>query len=186
MAIYVYHNPEFLAFYRDPALHTLDLGRLYLAAIVETDDPEIAYRLTQHVDHLWHESSQVTTVTRSRSTSVGDMLALEDGRLLVVKSLGFAECPEMALPAERSRLLRWMRATVQTLEDLGADKPAALMNEAVRQVGHLYTALLFAQPILAADAADPTGEQDKPYRALLARFASEQARWALAQADGGQ
>lgn len=38
MAIYVYHNPDFLEFYRGAGPETPDLRRLYLAAIVDPDE----------------------------------------------------------------------------------------------------------------------------------------------------
>ena len=46
------------------------------------------------------------------------------------------------------------------------------------------TALLFAASVLET-LADEEG-QPNPQQALLVRFAVEQARWALARADGGQ
>lgn len=179
MAIYVYHNPEFLAFYQDPELQTLEFRRLYLAAIVETNDPEIAYRLTQHVDRPWHESSQVRAVTRSRSTSVGDVLETEDGRLLLVAPFGFTELPDASLPAASSPL-------IQSLHSFTADEnnQAEVQDRLAWKIRHLYTALLFATSVLEMAPDEDEGRPD-PQQTLLARFAGEQARWALAQADGG-
>jgi hypothetical protein len=42
MPLRVYHNPDFLTFYQEPKPQTIDLQRLYLAAIVATDEPETA------------------------------------------------------------------------------------------------------------------------------------------------
>jgi hypothetical protein len=56
-----------------------------------------------------------------------------------------------------------------------------VLEATARRVRALYTALLFALPLLASIAG---GEKVKPYQALLARFAAEQAQWALAQAGG--
>ena len=114
MPIHVYHNPEFLAFYQEPDLQAVDLAHLYLAAIVASDDPETAYRLTQHVE-TWYENPGVTTVVRSRSTSVGDVLALPDGRLLVVASFGFEPLADAVLPAAGSALMQQLQTAISAL-----------------------------------------------------------------------
>jgi hypothetical protein len=180
MPIRVYHNPDFLTFYQEPDPQAIDLGRLYLAAIVATDDPETAYRLTQHVQ-TWYENPGVTAVVRSRSTSVGDVLALADGRLLVVASFGFEPLADAVLPADGSVLMQQLEAAIAALAGGDSREAAAALEASASEVGVLYTALLFALPLLASVAG---GEKVKPYQALLARFAAEQARWALAQADG--
>lgn len=185
MPIRVYHNPDFLTFYQ---AQTLDLGRLYLAAIVATDEPETAYRLTQHVE-TWYGNPGVTTVVRSRSTSVGDVLALADGRLLLVASFGFEPLADAVLPADGSALMRRLQAAISALAGSENREAASALEATARQLRALYTALLFALPLLAcAEHAEAMagGGKVKPYQALLARFASEQARWALAQADGGE
>lgn len=178
MAIYVYHNPDFLEFYRGAGPETPDLRRLYLAAIVDTDEPHIAYYFTQHLGMDWFEHPNATTVVRSRSTSVGDVLETEAGRLFLVAPFGFTELEDKFLPAESSALLHTLRAVAAKDETHGA-----LHDTIVSRVRHLYTALLFAAYVLESlsDEEAPPG----PDRTLLARFAAEQARWALAQADGG-
>src|SRR5690606_32599798 len=116
-----------------------DLASLYLAAIVDTDDPEQAYRLTQHVDADWYAHPAVTAVVRSRSTSIGDVLETEEGRLLLVASFGFRELAGRTLPARQTALISSLRACA------AADKG---QQEAVIQTVHtLYTALLFAAPL---------------------------------------
>jgi hypothetical protein len=174
MAIHVYHNPYFLDISRQPAPEDPDLASLYLAAIVATDDPEQAYRLTQHVHADWYGHPAVTTVVRSRSTSVGDVLETVDGRLLLVASFGFTELAGHALPVAATALTRALGA-------LAPDKERP--ETALRTARYLYTALLFATPMLEALAVDV--DRPDPYLALLARFAAEHARWALAQAYGG-
>lgn len=178
MAIYVYHNPDFLEFYRGAGPETPDLGRLYLAAIVDTDEPRIAYYFTQHLGMDWFEHPNVTTVVRSRSTSVGDVLETEDGRLLLVAPFGFTEIDGVSLPAECSALMQALRAPAA--ED---ETHEEVHDTIIPRVRHLYTALLFAAAVLEAlsDEEAPPG----PDQALLARFAAEQARWALAQTEGG-
>lgn len=180
MPIRVYHNPDFLTFYQEPDPKAIDLGRLYLAAIVATDEPETAYRLTQHVE-TGHENPGVTTVVRSRSTSVGDVLALADGRLLVVASFGFEPLADAVLPADGSALMRRLMAAISALSEDEDQEAVAALEAGARQVRALYTSLLFARPLLEGVAS---GEKVKPYQALLARFAAEQAGWVLAQADG--
>ena len=175
MAIYVYHSPEFLEFSRRAGEGTPDLRRLYLAAIVDTDEPEFSYAITQHVDSDWYADPSVTTVVRSRSTSVGDILETEDGRLLLVASFGFTELPDASLPAVDSALIQELRS-LSAKESIQAEGMS-------RRVHHLYTALLFAASVLEALSEDV--DRPDPYQALLARFAAEQARWALTQADGG-
>lgn len=177
MAIYVYHNPDFLEFYRGASDETPDLRRLYLAAIVDSEEPEIAYRFTQHLGMDWFEHPNVTTVVHSRSTSMGDVLATEDGRLLLVAPYGFNELVDASLPVASS-------AVIQVLRSLAAAEGAnETALELTRQVSHLYTALLFAASVLEALAEDV--ERPDPQQALLARFAVEQARWALSQAARG-
>ena len=178
MAICVYHTPDFLEFYRGAGPETPDLRRLYLAAIVDTDEPRIAYYFTQHLGMDWFEHPNVTAVVRSRSTSVGDVLETEDGRLLLVAPFGFTEFTDKSLPAENSALMQALRALVAG-EEMDEDAQRRLIPKA----RYLYTALLFAAYVLEAlsDEEAPSG----PGRALLTRFAAEQARWALDHADGG-
>lgn len=178
MAIYAYHNPDFLEFYRGAGPETPDLRRLYLAAIVDTDEPRIAYYFTQHLGIEWHAHPNVTTVVHSRSTSVGDVLETEDGRLLLVAPFGFTELEDKSLPAETSALVQTLRALVA-----GEEMDEDAQRRFIPKARYLYTALLFAAYVLEslADEEAPPG----PDRALLTRFAAEQARWVLDQADGG-
>lgn len=174
MAIHVYHNPSFLDCNQSAGSPSPDLARLYLAAIVDTDDPEQAYHLTQHVDGDWYGYPAVTTVVRSRSTSIGDVLETADGRLLLRASFGFRELSGRSLPAGQTDLMRLLRARA-------ADKGR---QAGVLQAVHtLYTALLFAAPLLETLAA--AVDRPDPHLALLTRLAAEQARWAPAQAAGG-
>ena len=184
MTVHVYHNPHFLnTRFGQGALDDLDLACLYLAAIVDTDDPAEAFRVTQHIDNVWHNSPGVITVVRSRSTSVGDVLATGDGRLLAVMPAGF---PELALllPAAESALAQNLDALVESIACLaarldGVSVAETVVDEVAAQVRYLYTALLFALPLLEQAAEE--GDAD-PY---LARFAAEQAQWVLGQCSGG-
>jgi hypothetical protein len=175
MAVHVYHNPYFLDVNAGAGPAKPDLEALYLAAIIDTDDPEQAYHLTQHVHADWYGHPAVTTVVRSRSTSIGDVLETEEGRLLLVASFGFRELTDRSLPARQTALMRSLRARAAAAKG---------QQEGVLQAVHtLHTALLFAAPLLETFAADI--DRPDPHLALLARFAAEQARWALARAHGG-
>lgn len=95
MPIYVYHNIRFLDYPHSPTIHASDL---YLTAVIQTDAPQQAYDLTQHLERPWQENAGVRLFIPSRSTSVGDVLQLENGRLLLVAPIGFEPLPDMSLP----------------------------------------------------------------------------------------
>lgn len=89
--IKVYHNPNFLD-YRGQ--HTSIVPPIRPVATVEVPEEtpgeqalEIAYRQTQHLDVSWWDNAGV--MLHVRSTSVGDVLADEQGNLFVVESMGF-------------------------------------------------------------------------------------------------
>ena len=180
MTVHVYHNPHFLnTRFGQGALDDLDLACLYLAAIVDTDEPEYAFHATQHLEACWCDHPAVTPVVRSRSTSVGDVLATGDGRLLAVLPAGFREL-DRTLPAGESALARNLDALVASVARLaGVSVAETVVDEVTALVQHLHTALLFALPLLEQVANEP-GDAD-PY---LARFAAEQAQWVLRQCAG--
>ena len=61
-----------------------------LVAEVDTNDVDEAYYLTNDVDTKWWINERVTAhVVPCRSTSVGDVLVLPDGRGLRVHSRGY-------------------------------------------------------------------------------------------------
>jgi hypothetical protein len=186
MAIAVYHNADFLDYDCKGDLTQINLARLYLAAVVATDHPEEAYLFTQHLDDDWYDNPPVTTIVHSRSTAVGDVLALDDGTLLAVASFGFTSISDALLPVEQSSLLRELRALnglLATADTRPADftSLAAKLRTLISQVALLYTALNFALPSLAYLAGTVDLDSDEsPRQALLARFGREQAAWALA------
>jgi hypothetical protein len=63
--------------------------------VADVDLPDEAhsdvFRLTNHIDQPWWENPRVELITESRSTSVGDMIRLSDGRLLLCKNFGWSE-----------------------------------------------------------------------------------------------
>ena len=66
---------------------------------VPDDDLERAYYLTNNIDHSWflnHEcfpTDEVRERGGCRSTSIGDVLVLSDGRALLCASCGWREIP---------------------------------------------------------------------------------------------
>lgn len=60
----------------------------HLVAKVRCDDPEEAFRLTQHIDVEWWDNDQVYLVEEGRSTSVGDLIVRGHDAYQVI-SFGF-------------------------------------------------------------------------------------------------
>lgn len=56
-------------------------------------DPDLAYQLTNHIDRSWWDNEGVTLVgkTEHRSTSVGDLVILPDGKILECNYHGWKE-----------------------------------------------------------------------------------------------
>lgn len=70
--IKIYHAKEMFVSFRDKEYPAFP-DDYDLVAIVDTDDLEIAFRDTNHIDCEWWENSNVTLIKKSRSTSVGDV-----------------------------------------------------------------------------------------------------------------
>jgi hypothetical protein len=53
----------------------------------------MAYQLTNHIDHAWWENAGVTLIgePEHRSTSVGDVIVMDDGRVLRCANCGWDE-----------------------------------------------------------------------------------------------
>ena len=65
-----------------------------LVADVSVDDPDMAYELTNTIDNYWWENDKVDqnfVGDGCRSTSVGDVLVMPDGRVLRCASFGWAD-----------------------------------------------------------------------------------------------
>lgn len=110
--IKVYHNPHFLEYrgrHSDIAPPVRPVAAVQIPVEVPAEQAlEIAYRQTQHVSRPWWDNDDV--LLHVRSTSVGDMLADEDGNLVVVESFGFQPYQPRAISpvhklAEAYRLL---------------------------------------------------------------------------------
>lgn len=89
--IKVYHNPHFLEYHgrhSDIAPPVRPVATVQMPAEVPTEQAlEIAFRQTQHVARPWWDNDDV--LLHVRSTSVGDVLADEQGNMFVVESVGF-------------------------------------------------------------------------------------------------
>lgn len=59
-------------------------------AIVASEDLDLAFEKTNHIDHAWRENAEVEALSdRCRSTSVGDVILDSKGRVHRVASIGF-------------------------------------------------------------------------------------------------
>jgi hypothetical protein len=95
----VFHNDRFVEYILNPeSLHGATMRRV---ALIETDDPQEAYQLTNNIDQSWIKNSGVQPtgvdpIKGARSTSVGDMIVAGSpgdpgSKHLVVEPLGFRE-----------------------------------------------------------------------------------------------
>ena len=65
-------------------------GKFELVADVDTDDLNLAFRLTNDVGWNWWLNPEVSAYVKPcRSTSVGDVIVLPDGEAYVVLAAGF-------------------------------------------------------------------------------------------------
>lgn len=82
--------PDADIFGRDDAIAAFCTTDQYeLVALVDTDDLDLAYQLTNHIDQPWTQNSGVTALTdRPRSTMIGDIIINSDGAF-VVAGVGF-------------------------------------------------------------------------------------------------
>lgn len=79
-----------------------------LVAEVDTDDKDVAFEKTNHTDHDWTSNPGVTPITdgvtnvfhQHRSTSVGDVMQLETGRLWRVENIGWLQLADGSEPNE--------------------------------------------------------------------------------------
>lgn len=98
--IYVYHiKSEFFReiphFGDDEEMRSfvkLNVHNYKLVARVDTDDLDVAYKNTNHIDISWTENEGVAVLTkdRVRSTSVGDFVR-HNNKTFIVARFGFLE-----------------------------------------------------------------------------------------------
>lgn len=80
--------------YQEIVVERFQGGHYHKIALVDTNDLETAYRLTNHIDCCgWDENKEISWKAEGgqRSTSCGDLLLTEDGKYHLVASCGFEE-----------------------------------------------------------------------------------------------
>jgi len=88
-------NPNF-GFAREGHPDPVYPADFFMVAVVEVPErqepnPDHAFHLTNHIDRAWWENPGVTLVgePRHRSTSVGDVVIMPNGRAMLCTPLGF-------------------------------------------------------------------------------------------------
>jgi len=95
MATVLYHaTTREVRFEETPEGEQAPFSAFTPVACVLSDSPEEVYRLSQHACNSWLTGEQVMPIAldkmdRTRSTSVGDILHMADGRFLQVARFGF-------------------------------------------------------------------------------------------------
>lgn len=174
--IKVYHNPNFLD-YRGQ--HTGIVPPIRPVATVEVPEEtpgeralEIAYQQTQHLDVSWWDNAGV--MLHVRSTSVGDVLADEQGNLFVVESMGFQPYQPRAIrPCHR--LAEAYRLLDEALALASAGQIVAIAGQVRKTILHVLEAEGYPNgevPILAWNEAQPgdlVGSPDTGLFRVIAR-----------------
>ena len=100
MTIKVYHTKNFslnanMTFLDEEALKKYVPMREHYKPVADVNIPDEeygdAFRLTNHIDRAWWENEEVVLFEESRSTSVGDLIELSDGTLMVCASVGWVK-----------------------------------------------------------------------------------------------
>lgn len=169
--IKVYHNPHFLEYrgrHSDIAPPVRPVATVQIPAEVPAEQAlEIAFRQTQHVARPWWENDDV--LLHVRSTSVGDVLADEQGNLFVVESVGFqAYQPRAVRPYHR------LAATYRQLDAVLGQADTRQIMTAVGQTRNAMLHILESEgypngeaPILAWDNAQPGDLVGDPHTGLF-------------------
>lgn len=68
-------------------------GEYHAVAVVDTDERDVAFMRTNHIESDWRENDTVTALPgEHRSTSVGDIIEdTETGAMAIVAPMGFTE-----------------------------------------------------------------------------------------------
>ena len=168
--IKVYHNPNFLD-YRGNHTGIVPPVRPLATVQVPTEMPaeqalEIAYRQTQHLDDVdggwWNRQSVMLHV---RSTSVGDVLADEQGSLFVVESMGFRPYQPRAIRPYH-RLAEAYRLLDEALVQASTGQITAVAMQARNTILYVLEAEGYPNgevPILSWDNAQPGDLVGGPY-----------------------
>jgi hypothetical protein len=177
--IKVYHNPNFLD-YRGNHTDIVPPLRPVATVQVPEDAPaerafEIAYRQTQHLDDVdggwWNRKDVMLHV---RSTSMGDVLADEQGNLFVVESVGFRLYQPRAIRPYR-RLAEAYRLLDKALAQADTGQIPAVAGQARNAMVHILEAEGYPNgevPILSwveAQSGDLVGGPDTGMFRVIAR-----------------
>lgn len=90
--IKIFHNSDFLSYWRNPVLSK---NNLKFAGLIDTNDFNEAYHLSQNIDSNWTDGKKVLDNNgHARSTAVGDlMIKIDDNTKEItaqtVESCGF-------------------------------------------------------------------------------------------------
>lgn len=88
-----------------------------VVALVDTDDLERAFMLTNHIETAWQENEGVKAkVENCRSTSVGDLMEDEKGNLFMVAGCGFEK-------------VEWYMGTFKMVESRGGKYAVPMTDE---------------------------------------------------------
>lgn len=169
--IKVYHNPHFLEYrgrHSDIAPPVRPVATVQIPAEVPAERAlEIAFRQTQHVARPWWDNDDV--LLHVRSTSVGDVLADEQGNLFVVESVGFQ--------SYQPRAIRPYYPLATAYRQLDAVLGQADTRQIMTAVGQARNAMLHVLesegypngevPILAWDNAQPGDLVGDPHTGLF-------------------
>lgn len=160
--IKICHNPNFLDYRGN---HTGIVPPIRPVATVEVPEEtpieqalEIAYRQTQHLDDVdggWWNRKRV--MLHVRSTSVGDVLADEQGNLFVVESVGFRPYQPRAIRPYH-RLAEAYRLLDEALAQASTGQITAMAMQARNTILHVLEAEGYPNgevPILSWDNAQP-------------------------------
>jgi hypothetical protein len=146
LVIKVYHNPNFLDY---EGQHTSIVPPIRPVATIEVPEEtpgeqalEIAYRQTQHLDDVdggwWNRESVMLHV---RSTSVGDVLADEQGNLFVVES---GPCMGLGFRPYQPRAIRPYHRLAEVYRLLDEALAQASTSQIVTVVGQVQNTILYA------------------------------------------
>lgn len=123
----VYLNSEFLMYNIDPTIESLKKGFFECVAVVETDNLQEAFQLTNTIDKPWIENEKVKAFKpRLRSTSVGDVFKYKE-TFFVVESSGFKQLTNeeacelfsfIPTPPENPTPIQWKEYGVPGIEQL--------------------------------------------------------------------
>ena len=173
--ITVFHNPNFLYYRGD---HKQIVPPTQPVATISTPDGlslpeslEFGYAQTQHVDTSWFNNPGV--MVHLRSTSVGDLIADNEGNLHVVESFGFQPYQPKAI-APVHKLAEAYRLLETAVDESNHHSLATAVHQALAAIRHSLSAEGYPDsesPILwdKAQPGDLVGNADIGHFRVIAR-----------------